>query len=158
MPCCRFGSQSRPRFQPMRNEFRVTGLPVKGSRRRWGGPADLQTSGSRRSVLGGNPSFALRSLCAVIPDPLEGTPRRLDGTADRGGRSRTDDKPSRTEATDLGATLRSNIRESLPLENWEGTPLEALLRAAGIILGTPAVIALALVTWTRRKKRLARSE
>ena len=40
-------------------------------------------------------------------------------------------------------------------ENWEGTPLEALLRAAGIILGTPAVIALALVTWTRRKKRLA---
>src|SRR5215208_1752711 len=34
-------------------------------------------------------------------------------------------------------------------------PLEALLRAAGIILATPAVIALALVTWTRRKKRLA---
>ena len=58
------------------------------------------------------------------------------------------------EATDLGATLRSNVRESLPLENWEGTPLEALLRAAGIILGTPTV-ALALVTWTRRKKRLA---
>jgi hypothetical protein len=47
------------------------------------------------------------------------------------------------------------MRESLPLENWEGTPLEALLRASGIILGTPAVIALALVTWTRRKKRLA---
>ena len=63
--------------------------------------------------------------------------------------------PEIAEATDLGATLRSNIRESLPLENWEGTPLEALLRAAGIILGTPAVIALALVTWTRRKKRLA---
>ena len=63
--------------------------------------------------------------------------------------------PEIAEATDLGATLRSNIRESLPAENWEGTPLEALLRAAGIILGTPAVIALALVTWTRRKKRLA---
>ena len=31
----------------------------------------------------------MRRLCAVIPDPLEGTPRRLDGTADRGGRSRT---------------------------------------------------------------------
>ena len=59
------------------------------------------------------------------------------------------------EATDLGATLRSNMLESLPLENWEGTPLEALLRAAGIILGTPTLIALALVTWTRRKKRLA---
>ena len=43
------------------------------------------------------PSLApLRSLCAVIPDALEGTPRRLDGTADRGGRSRTDDNPSRT--------------------------------------------------------------
>ena len=54
---------------------------------RWGGPADLQTSGSRRSVLG-NPSFALRSLSTVIPDPLEGTLRRLDGTAAR-GRSRT---------------------------------------------------------------------
>jgi hypothetical protein len=63
--------------------------------------------------------------------------------------------PEIAEATDLGATLRSNIRESLPLENWEGTPLEALLRAAGIILGTPAVIGLALVIWTRRKKRLA---
>jgi hypothetical protein len=63
--------------------------------------------------------------------------------------------PEIAEATDLGATLRSNVRERLPLENWEGTPLEALLRAAGIILGTPAVIALALVTWTRRKKRLA---
>src|SRR5215217_4622970 len=62
--------------------------------------------------------------------------------------------PEIAEATDLGATLRSNVRESLPLENWEGTPLEALLRAAGIILGTPAVIALALVAWTRRKKRL----
>jgi len=36
------------------------------------------------------PLAALRSLCAVIPDPLEGTPRRLDGTADRCGRSRTD--------------------------------------------------------------------
>jgi hypothetical protein len=47
------------------------------------------------------------------------------------------------------------MRESLPLENWEGTPLEALLRAAGIILGPAVGIALALVTWTRRKKRLA---
>ena len=47
--------------------------------------------------------------------------------------------PEIAEATDLGATLRSNMRESLPLENWEGTPLEALLRAAGIILGMPAV-------------------
>ena len=58
-------------------------------------------------------------------------------------------------AADLGATLRSNVSESLPLGNWEGTPLEALLRAAGIILGTPAVIALALVTGTRRRNRLA---
>ena len=32
--------------------------------------------------------------------------------------------PEIAEATDLGATLRSNIRESLPLENWEGTPLK----------------------------------
>jgi len=33
--------------------------------------------------------------------------------------------------------------------------IEALLRAAGIVLGLQAVIALALVAWTRRKKRLA---
>src|SRR5215204_7265420 len=63
--------------------------------------------------------------------------------------------PEIAEATDLAASLRSNMRESLPLENWEGTPFEALLRAAGIILGPAAVIALALVTWTRRTKRLA---
>ena len=63
--------------------------------------------------------------------------------------------PEIAEATDLGATLRSNMRESLPLENWEGTPFEALLRAAGIILGTPAVMGLALVTWTRRRNRRA---
>ena len=63
--------------------------------------------------------------------------------------------PEIAEATDPGATLRSNIRESLPVENWEGTPFEALLRAAGIILAGPTVIALALVTWTRRKKWLA---
>jgi hypothetical protein len=63
--------------------------------------------------------------------------------------------PEIAEATDLAASLRSNMRESLPLENWEGTPLEALLRAAGIILGPAVGIALALVTWTRRKKRLA---
>src|SRR5215208_8311729 len=37
--------------------------------------------------------------------------------------------PEIAEATDLGATLRSNMRESLPLEHWEGTPFEALLRA-----------------------------
>ena len=63
--------------------------------------------------------------------------------------------PEIAEATDLGATLRSNIRESLPLENWEGTPLEALLRAAGIILGPPGSFALVLAARTRRKKRLA---
>src|SRR5215204_3436486 len=63
--------------------------------------------------------------------------------------------PEMAEATDLAASLRSNMRESLPLENWEGTPLEALLRAAGFILGPGVIIALALVTWTRRTKRLA---
>src|SRR5215207_7870166 len=49
--------------------------------------------------------------------------------------------PEIAEATDLAASLRSNMRESLPLENWEGTPLEALPRAAGIILGIPALTA-----------------
>ena len=63
--------------------------------------------------------------------------------------------PEIAEATDLAASPRSNMRESLPLENWEGTPFEALLRAAGIVLGAPTVIALALVTWTGRKKRLS---
>src|SRR5215213_4250009 len=59
--------------------------------------------------------------------------------------------PEIAEAIDLAASLRSNMRESLPLENWEGTPLEALLRAAGIILGIPALTGLALVTWPRRR-------
>ena len=62
--------------------------------------------------------------------------------------------PEIAEATDPAASLRSK-RESLPLENWEGTSLEALLRAADVILGPAVVIALALVTWTRREKRLA---
>src|SRR3954447_17334730 len=55
----------------------------------------------------------------------------------------------------FGFPVRTHVIRALPLENWEGTPFEALLRAGGIILGTPAVIGLALVTWTRRKKRLA---
>ena len=32
--------------------------------------------------------------------------------------------PEISEATDLGATLRSNMRESLPLENWGGHHLK----------------------------------
>src|SRR5215216_2926519 len=45
--------------------------------------------------------------------------------------------PEIAEATDLASSLRSNMHESLPLENWAGTPLEALLRTAGIVLGIP---------------------
>src|SRR5829696_5832901 len=62
--------------------------------------------------------------------------------------------PEIAEATDLGATLRSNMLERLPLENWERTPFEALLRAGGIILGAPVVLALVLVTWTEGRSGL----
>src|SRR5215203_1756229 len=55
----------------------------RNGNREWGGRADSAPE-SAVSVLGGNPSLALRSLSTVIPDPLEGTPRRRDGTADRG--------------------------------------------------------------------------
>ena len=54
----------------------------------------------------------------------------------------------------FGFPVRTPVIRALPLQNLEGTPLEALLRAGGIILGTPAVIGLTIVAWTRRKKRL----
>src|SRR5215208_5942279 len=91
---------SSPDFRSRRGDTVVPGEESRAKRRAAARATSLrerrlQTPDSRRSILG-RMSFALRSLCAVIPDPLEGALRRLDGTADRCGHSRTDDNPSRT--------------------------------------------------------------
>ena len=48
--------------------------------------------------------------------------------------------PEIAAATDLAATLRSQEREELPMERWEGTPLEAVARALAIVLGPPLLM------------------
>ena len=40
----------------------------------------------------------------------------------------------------IGVTLRSNIRESLPLENWEGTPVQVIARAVMVVMAPPLIL------------------
>ena len=60
--------------------------------------------------------------------------------------------PEIAEATDLGATLRSNIRESLPLENWEGTPVQVIARAVMVVMAPPLIL-FAVIFEARRRSR-----
>lgn len=50
--------------------------------------------------------------------------------------------PEIAGATDIAATLRPQEREELPQERWEGTPVGAILSAAGIVLGPPMLLIL----------------
>jgi hypothetical protein len=60
--------------------------------------------------------------------------------------------PEIAEATDLGATLRSNVRESLPLENWEGTPVQVIARAVMVVMAPPLIL-FAVIFEARRRSR-----
>ena len=60
--------------------------------------------------------------------------------------------PEIAEATDLGATLRSNMRESLPLENWEGTPVQVIARAVMVVMAPPLIL-FAVIFEARRRSR-----
>ena len=60
--------------------------------------------------------------------------------------------PEIAEATDLAATLRSNMRESLPLENWEGTPVQVIARAVMVVMAPPLIL-FAVIFEARRRSR-----
>jgi hypothetical protein len=58
--------------------------------------------------------------------------------------------PEIAQGTDLGATLRTQEREELPQDRWDGTPLAAVARATAIVLGPP-VLAFGLMRTGRRR-------
>ena len=58
--------------------------------------------------------------------------------------------PEIAGATDMAATLRTQEREELPQDRWEGTPVEAVVRAIAIVLG-PALGALLLLRFRQRR-------
>ena len=65
--------------------------------------------------------------------------------------------PDIAGATDLAATLRMQEREELPLDHWDGTPVGAVLRAAGIVLGPPMLLIVYLgARWRARRASKSR--
>ena len=60
--------------------------------------------------------------------------------------------PEIAASTDLAATLRTQEREELPMENWDGTPVGVLLWAAMIAFGPPAVLLLVVLLALRRRR------
>ena len=79
----------------------------------------------------------------------------IETSFERTGTRKGAGRRSRSSIRSIRRSLRplTSVQRCGPIclsaSRWRtGTPLEALLRAAGISLGTPAVIALALVTWT----------
>jgi hypothetical protein len=60
--------------------------------------------------------------------------------------------PEIAGSTDLAATLRTQAREELPMENWDGTPLGAVAWALAIVLGPPLLLAFVFVArkWRER--------
>jgi hypothetical protein len=62
--------------------------------------------------------------------------------------------PEIAGATDLAATLRTQEREELPQDRWEGTPVGAIGRAIAIVLGPP-LGALLLLRGRRRLRTRA---
>jgi hypothetical protein len=61
--------------------------------------------------------------------------------------------PEIAGGTDLAATLRSQERENLPLENWDGTPIGLVLWALMIAFGPPAaLLGLLMPRWLSRPR------
>jgi hypothetical protein len=60
--------------------------------------------------------------------------------------------PEIAGATDIAATLRTQEREELPMENWDGTPVGVLLWAAMIAFGPPAILLLVVLLALRRRR------
>ena len=60
--------------------------------------------------------------------------------------------PEIAQGTDLGATLRTQEREELPQDRWDGTPLAAVARTTAIVFGPP-VLAYWLLRTSRRRLR-----
>ena len=55
-------------------------------------------------------------------------------------------------AADVAATLRSQEREELPMENWDGTPVGVLLWGVMIAFGPLAVLLLVVLLALRRRR------
>lgn len=60
--------------------------------------------------------------------------------------------PELAQATDIAATLRSRARNELPSENWEGTPVRAVLEAALVVFTPPLALLLALLACRSRER------
>lgn len=66
--------------------------------------------------------------------------------------------PEIAGATDLAATLRTQEREELPQDRWEGTPVGALARASAVVLGPPLLAFGLMRLWGRRLRRRTEGE
>ncbi|HJW78153.1 MAG: hypothetical protein ACJ8DK_04900 [Microvirga sp.] len=62
--------------------------------------------------------------------------------------------PEIAEYTDEAASARINMQAELPLDNWDGSPLEELLKAGALALSLPVLLA-AGFAFARRRRRFA---
>ena len=65
--------------------------------------------------------------------------------------------PEIAGATDIAATLRTQEREELPIENWDGTAIGVLLSAVAVAFGPPAVLLFVLMLALRRGSLVSRA-
>src|SRR3954453_19562597 len=62
--------------------------------------------------------------------------------------------PELAPHTDEQASARIRVENGLPLENWDESPWEELLKAAALTFGPPAGTLAALLLWKKRRKRV----
>lgn len=62
--------------------------------------------------------------------------------------------PELAPHTDEQASARIRVENGLPLENWDKSPWEELLKAAALTFGPPAGTLAALLLWKKRRKRV----